>query len=385
MLISYGRHSIDKTDIKSVSKALKSNFLTQGSLVKKFEILLKKKLHTKYATVVNSGSSALLLVGKILKWKKGDLVAVPPITFLSSVNTVEHCGAKPVFVDINMEDYCMDPKKLETILEKDKYKKIKAAIITDYGGQPAQWEKFFELKKKYKIILINDNCHAIGSNIKKNYGYATKYADFATLSFHPVKAITTGEGGAVLTNNLNYDNKAKLLRSHGMERKNNIYWVYKMNHLGFNFRLPDINCALGISQLKRIDTFISRRRKISKIYNKFFSDKEKFTIPKKIKGTSSSFHLYPLLLNFRKIKINKNNLIKKFLNYGIKLQVHYIPVNSQPYYRKKYGLNLKNYINSFKFYNSELSIPIYYDLKNREIKKIFKVCKKLLKNKIMKK
>ena len=158
-----------------------------------------------------------------------------------------------------------------------------------------------------------------------------------------------------------------------------------MNHLGFNFRLPDINCALGISQLKRIDTFISRRRKISKIYNKFFSDKEKFTIPKKIKGTSSSFHLYPLLLNFRKIKINKNNLIKKFLNYGIKLQVHYIPVNSQPYYRKKYGLNLKNYINSFKFYNSELSIPIYYDLKNREIKKIFKVCKKLLKIEIMKK
>ena len=379
MLISYGRHSVDKTDIKSVSKALKGDFLTQGSFVKKFEILLNKKLRSKYATVVNSGSSALLLVGKILKWKKGDLVAVPPITFLSSVNTVEHCGAKPVFVDINMHDYCMDPNKLEIILKKDKYKKIKAAIVTDYGGQPAQWEKFFQLKKKYKIILINDNCHAIGSSIKKNFGYATKYADFATLSFHPVKAITTGEGGAILTNNLKYDKKAKLLRSHGMVRNNNTYWIYKMNNLGFNFRLPDINCALGISQLKRMDKFISKRRKISKMYNKFFFDKEKFTIPNKIKDTSNSFHLYPLLINIKKIKINKNNLIKKFLKYGIKLQVHYVPVNSQPYYRKKYGLNLKNYVNSFKFYNSEVSIPIYYDLTDAEIKKFCKVCKKLFK------
>ena len=166
-------------------------------------------------------------------------------------------------------------------MKKDKYKKIKAAIVTDYGGQPAQWEKFFQLKKKYKIILINDNCHAIGSSIKKNFGYATKYADFATLSFHPVKAITTGEGGAILTNNFNYDKKAKILRSHGMERNNNTYWNYKMHDLGFNFRLPDINCALGISQLKRIDKFILKRRKISKVYDAFFFDKKNLKFQKK--------------------------------------------------------------------------------------------------------
>ena len=138
-MINYGKQSIDDSEIKSVIKTLKSNFLTQGPLVEKFETQLKKTLKSRYATVVNNGSSALLTVGKILRWKKGDLIAVPPITFLSSVNTIEHCGAKPLFIDINIKDYCMDPDKLENALRRDKNKKIKAAIIIDYGGQPAQW------------------------------------------------------------------------------------------------------------------------------------------------------------------------------------------------------------------------------------------------------
>ena len=163
-MINYGKQSIDVAEIKSVIKTLKSNFLTQGPLVEKFETYLKKVLKSRYATVVNNGSSALLAVGKILEWKKGDVIAVPPITFLSSVNTIEHCGAKPLFIDISLKDYCMDPNKLESALKKNK--KIKAAIIVDYGGQPAQWEKFKKLKK-YGINLINDNCHALGSSNKK--------------------------------------------------------------------------------------------------------------------------------------------------------------------------------------------------------------------------
>ena len=237
MIIPLFKPSFGDDEVEAVSEVLRSHWLGLGPKTAEFERRLSDYVGVDYVVALNSCTAALHIALKAMGVKEGDEVLVPAITFVSTAHAVAYCGAKPVFVDINMEDYCMDPKKLETILEKDKYKKIKAAIITDYGGQPAQWEKFFELKKKYKIILINDNCHAIGSNIKKNYGYATKYADFATLSFHPVKAITTGEGGAVLTNNLNYDNKAKLLRSHGMERKNNIYWVYKMNHLGFNFRL----------------------------------------------------------------------------------------------------------------------------------------------------
>ena len=229
MQISYTKQSISYSDINEVTKALKSKFITQGPLVNIFEKKLKKRFKCKNVVVVNNGSSALILAGKVLNWKRGDYIAVPPITFLSSVNAIEHLGARPLFIDINMKDYCMDADKLEEKLKKDKYKKIKSAIITDYGGQPADWKKFLRLKKKYGIKLINDNCHAIGSRIDNNSGYACKYADITTLSFHPAKAITTGEGGAVLSNDKNLYHRLKLLRSHGIERKEKKYWSYKIN------------------------------------------------------------------------------------------------------------------------------------------------------------
>ena len=377
MTISYGKQSIDSQDIKRVIKSLKSNYLTQGPAVKEFEKKLSKNFKCKFSTVVSNGSAALYLIGKILGWKAGDVIAVPPITFISSVNSVEHCGAKPLFIDINLNDYCMDPIKLEKELVRDKKKRIKAAVITDFGGQPAQWEKFYALKKKYKIILINDNCHAMGSSIKLDKGYATKYADFATLSFHPVKAITTGEGGAILTNNKKMNEKAALLREHGIVRKNGRHWDYKVFNLGYNFRLPDLNCALGISQLRKLKKFVERRKKISAIYDNLFSDKEKFIIPKKIKDTVNSYHLYPILINLKKIKKTKEKIIKEFLKNKIKLQVHYIPINTQPFYKKKYGLNKNNYKNSIIFFKSCVSLPIYYDLNDRQINYIEKICKKI--------
>ena len=269
-IISYGNQSIDQKDINSVLKVLRSKYLTQGPLVKKFETDLKSKFRCKHSSVVSNGSVSLFLIGKVLNWKKGDLIAVPPITFISSINSIEHCGARPVFIDIGLKDYCMDPEKLENELKKDKKKRIKAAIITDFGGQPAQWKKFDKIKKRYNIKLVNDNCHAIGSSLNSYSGYAAKFADFVSLSFHPVKAITTGEGGAILTNNESYDKKLKLLRSHSIIRSDKTYWKYKINSLGYNFRLSDISCALGISQLKKLNKFIKRRREIAKIYDTFF-------------------------------------------------------------------------------------------------------------------
>ena len=268
-----------------------------------------------------------------------------------------------------MNDYCMDADKLEEKLKKDKYKKIKSAIITDYGGQPANWKKFLKLKK-YGIKLVNDNCHAIGSRIDNNSGYACKYADITTLSFHPAKAITTGEGGAILYNDKNLNYRIKILRSHGIERKKK-YWSYKMNELGYNFRLPDINCALGISQLKRLDKFIFKRRKIAKIYDNFFSKYDIFRIPKNISHNFNSYHLYPLLIDFKKIKKSRDLIVKKFLRFNIKLQVHYIPVNSQPFYKKRYSFRKKDFINSKIFYERELSLPIYNDLSKRNINFFF--------------
>ena len=378
-MINYGKQSIDHHDIKSVVRTLKSNFLTQGPVVEKFESELNKTLKSKYSTVVNNGSSALLTVGKILNWKKGDLIAVPPITFLSSVNAIEHCGAKPLFIDINLKNYCMDPDKLEKCLIKDKNKKIKAAIIVDYGGQPAQWDKFKKLKKKYGIFLINDNCHALGSSINNYQGYAVKFADFVTLSFHPVKIITTGEGGAILTNNFSFDKKAKIYRSHGIQRNKKEHWNYKMEYLGYNFRLPDINCAIGLSQIRKLNNFVKQRQKISKIYDSLFSDESKFIIPQKIKHNQNSYHLYPLRINLKKINKSKKQIIKEFLKNEIKVQVHYIPVNSQPYYKKKYGFRKKDFPNSMKFFESTISLPIYYELNMRQINYIKKISKKIFK------
>ena len=382
MLISYTKQSISYSDINEVVKSLKNEFITQGPLVNIFEAKLKKRFKCKNATVVNNGSSALILAGKVLNWKKGDYIAVPPITFLSSVNAIEHLGARPIFIDIDMNDYCMDANKLEEKLKKDKYKKIKSAIVTDYGGQPANWKKFLRLKRKYGIKLINDNCHAIGSRIYNNSGYACKYADITTLSFHPAKAITTGEGGAILSNDKNLYQRIKMLRSHGIKRKNNKHWSYKMNELGYNFRLPDINCALGISQLKRLDKFISKKRKIAKIYDNFFSKYDIFKIPKNIDHNFNSYHLYPLLINFKKIKKSRDFVIKKFLKFNIKLQVHYIPVNSQPYYKKKYSFKKKDFKNSLSFYEQELSLPIYNDLSERNVNFFLSKCKKIFNLKI---
>ena len=384
MIIGYGRQNINNQDLNSVKRVLKSNNLTQGPAIEVFEKALKKYFKSKYAITVSNGSAALHLIGKTLGWKKNDVIIVPPITFTSSVNSILHCGATPMFIDINMNDYSIDLFKLEKALKQNKNKKIKAVIVTDYAGQPSNWKKLYALKKKYKIHLINDNCHAIGASIDGNKGYAAKYADFVSLSFHPVKTITTGEGGAVLTNNKDYAKKIELLRSHGIKRNKKLSdkkgnWYYEMIALGFNYRLTDIQAALGSSQIKRVDKFIKKRNYIANFYNRLFVDKKKFIIPHVKKNFNHAYHLYPLLINTKSIGISKINIFKKFLKENIRLQVHYIPVNSQPYYVKKFGLNKKKFINSFLFYQKEISLPIYYDLSIRQLHYVKKICKKIFK------
>ena len=385
-MISYGKQNINTQDINSVTKTLKSSYLTQGPVVRKFENLIKKKFKAKYALTVSNGTAALHLIGKVLNWKKNDIIVVSPITFVSSVNSVLYCGATPKFLDINLDDYSIDLKKLEQLLLefKKRQKKIKAIIVTDYAGHPADWIELSRLKKKFKFKLVNDNCHSMGAKINDNHGYATKYADLVSFSFHPVKSITTGEGGAILTNNKAYADKIELLRSHGVKRDKKLLkkkgaWYNEMLELGYNYRLSDIQAALGISQLKRIDTFIKKRKFIANFYDQLFQNNKKFQIPKVRKNYSHAYHIYPLLIDFKKIKISKINIFKKFLKDKIRLQVHYIPVNSQPYYKKKFGLLRKNFNNSFLFYKREISLPIYYDLSIKQLHYIKKICRKIFK------
>jgi len=256
-------------------------------------------------------------------------------------------------------------------------------IATDYAGQPCDWKSLKLIGKKYNLRLINDNCHAIGASFYKNKKYACKYADIVTQSYHPVKNITTGEGGSILTNSKILDGKIKLLRSHGViKKKNKLPWSYEMRSLGFNYRLSDINCALGISQLKKVNKFIKKRQAIAKVYDKAFKNLKHIKIPAIKKNNTHAYHLYPLRVNFSKIGVSKVKLFNILSKKNINLQVHYIPIFLQPFYKKNYKFSKNHLKNSIKFYREEISLPVYYSLKNKEVNYIIRQLKKNLKIKI---
>lgn len=374
--INYGCHNISKNDILAVTKALKEEKITQGKNVKLFEKKLKLFFNSKYSYVVSSGTAALHLAMLSINLSSKDKVVTSPISFLASANCVEYVGAKVDFCDIDKKTYTLDPNKLEDKLKKEK--NIKAAIIVDYAGHPAAWEDFLYLKKKYKIFLINDNCHALGSKIKNDHSYSLKYADIVTQSFHPVKHITTGEGGAVITNSNFISSKIELLRNHGMVKKDSQPWIYSMNELGYNYRISDLNCALGVSQLSKLDIFIRKRRKIALIYNKNLL-LDCIKLPQENENIFHSYHLYPILIDFKKLKINKNLFLKKMLGLNINLQVHYIPIHLQNYYKKKYGFKKGDFKNAEDFHNKEISLPVYYDLKETDQLRVIDLIKSILK------
>lgn len=384
-MINYGKHYIDKSDIKNIVKTLNSEYLTQGPTVRLFEKKLNKFFGSKYCTVVNSGTAALHIAALALGWNKNSIIITTPLTFVATTNAVEYCNSKLELADIR-DDGAIDPDSVEKIIKRLKLKKQKvtAVIGVDYYGNTCDWEKLKKLKKKYHFQIVNDNCHALGTTYKSSEKYAIKYADIVTQSFHPVKNITTGEGGCLITNNKKLKEKFDILRTHGMVINKNSYASLnrKMNYLGFNYRLSDLNCALGISQLKKVKFFIRRRRSIAKIYDRVFEkQKNYFSIPLKNKNCNPSYHLYPLRIKFDKLKINKKfffKIIEK--KFNIRLQVHYNPIFNQPYYKKKYKFKKKNYPETNKFFNEVVSLPIFYSLKKKEVLKIanviLKICQK---------
>ena len=339
MIIKYGRQTLDENDVKSVTKILERDFLTQGPQVNNYENKLKEKFGSKYCAVVSNGTAALHLAVKSLSLPKNSKIVTTPMTFVATSNSIIMNNLRPEFVDIEMSSYTIDVNKLEHRLKKDK--KIKAVIAIDYAGNICDWESLNFLRKKYNIKIINDNCHAIGTKYKGKTNYACKFADIVTQSYHPVKAITTGEGGSILTNNKEIYKKVSLLRSHEINRNKNLTkkygaWFYSIKNLGFNYRLTDIQCALGISQLRKVNKFIQNRRKLAKIYDNELRSINEVKIPKARKDCYHSYHLYPLLINFKKLKIDKKNFFLKMQSKGIFMQVHYIPIHMHSYYIKKY-------------------------------------------------
>ena len=373
-MISYGKQSIDQSDIDEVLNVIESDWLTQGPTVKKFEEALKSYFGANYCCVVSNGTAALHLAGLALGWKEGDIIITTPITFLASANCILYAGAIPDFVDIDPISYTIDTNQLEEKIKsyQDKGKKVKAIIGVDYAGHPCDWKGLRDLAQKYDVQLVNDNCHALGASYFEDKQYAANYADVVIQSYHPLKHITTGEGGAILTNNLIIDKKVRSLRSHGMTKdpdqleNNHGPWYYEIHELGYNYRITDFQCALGISQLKKLDNFVSKRRALSKRYADSLKDFNNITLPHSSNDVEHAFHLYSLKIDFDKNLINKIQFFKNMKNQGILLQVHYIPVHIQPYYKRNYGFNEGDYPNAEKFYEQEISLPIFPTLSNDE-------------------
>lgn len=378
-MISYGKQKIDDDDIDSVIETLKSDWLTQGPAVERFENDIMDYFGSKYACAVSNGTAALHLTGLALGWKAGDIIITSPMTFLASANCIIYAGAIPDFVDIDKVNYTLDPNLIEHRIKthQSNGKNVKGIIGVDYAGHPCDWRSLREIGNKYDIKLINDNCHALGATYFDDKHYAIKYADAVIQSYHPVKNITTGEGGSILTNDKQIYEKVKLLRTHGISKENpqsiasdstlKESWYYEMHELGYNYRITDFQCALGSSQLKKLDWFIQRRREIAKQYDESLSNINYVKTPEVQNSVNHAYHLYPLQIDFDKLQITKQNFFDLMKQIGINLQVHYIPVHIQPYYKNHYGFKLGDYPVSEKLYEKEVSLPIYPDLLNKDI------------------
>ena len=369
-MISYGRQSIDQSDIDAVVEVLKGDWLTQGPSVERFENDLKEFFGAKHACVVSNGTAALHLTGLILGWQPGNIVITSPITFLATANCIVYSGSTPDFVDIDPLTYNIDPNLVENKVKayRSKGKKVKAVIGVDYAGHPCDWQALREIADKYNLQLVNDNCHAMGASYFGDQQYAAKYADVVTQSYHPVKHITTGEGGAVLTNDTTIDEKIRRLRNHGMTKNSNQLgnnydpWFYEMHEIGYNYRITDFQCAMGSSQLKKLSGFVRKRHEISKRYDKFFSNVDNLKIPETHCLVDHAYHLYPLQIDFEKLSLTKMVFFEKMKKMKFNLQVHYIPVHLQPFYQTNYFFKLGDFPVSEKFYANEVSLPIYPDL-----------------------
>lgn len=377
-IINYSHQSIDNSDIKQVSKILKSHYLTQGPALREFESKLKSFFNAKSACCVSSGTAALYLLGKVLNWKKNDLIITTPFTFSATANSIVVNGAKPLFCDIKLSDFNLDPNQVEHMLNKyNKYKKkIKAIVAVDYAGNPCDWKNLNYLSKKFSVNIINDNCHAMGSKYYGNSSYAIKYADFVTQSFHPLKNITTCEGGAVITNKEDISKKIANLRNHGIYYKESQNILSNdLKEVGYNYRMSELHAALGLSQIKKVKKFINKKKQIAKRYDSFFSQYSIFDLPIQNTKGEHSYHLYPLLINFKKIKKNKLNFLNFLSKRKIFLQVHYKPIHLMSYYKKNFGYKTGDFPNAEEIYSKIVSLPIYPNLKISEQRRILKLIK----------
>lgn len=376
-IIPYGRQCIEDDDIEEVVRVLKSDFLTTGPEVSLFEEAFAEKVGAKYAVAVANGTAALHAAVFCLELLPGDEVITTPITFAATSNAVLYAGATPVFVDVDPDTYNIDLNQVE----KNITDKTRAIIPVHLSGQPCNMDAIAAIAEKYNLKVIEDASHALGAYYKdKPIG---SLSDMTTFSLHPVKHITTGEGGVITTNDESLYKKLCLFRSHGITRditkmlKFDGPWYYEQQALGFNYRLTDFQAALGRSQLKKLERFVERRIEIAKQYDEGFKDFKKIVIPKQLENTKSSWHLYIIKINFDTLGLSKVEVFENLKNAGIICNVHYIPVYKHPYYKEN-GFEKTHCKVAETLYDCMLSIPIYPSMTDEDVDYVINTIKQVL-------
>ena len=383
--IPYGKQEINNQDIASVVEVLKSDFITQGPKVPLFEELISEYCGAKFVFALNSATSALHLACLSLDLKKGDIVWTSPISFVASANCALYCGANIDFVDIDPVSYNISARKLEEklISAKNKGTLPKIVIPVHLSGLSAEMIKIKELSNKYNFKIIEDASHALGGSYKKGKIGSCQFSDLTVFSLHPVKMITTGEGGLITTNNKSLAKKIKLLRSHGitkdfseMNKDPDGLWYYEQLELGYNCRMPDINAALGISQLSKLDSFVSKRELISKYYDQNLQSLP-LTTPVQNHNCVSSRHLYIVRINNEISKLKHKDIFSKLREFKIGVNLHYIPIHLQPYYQNL-GFTKGQYPEAERYYEEAISLPIFTTLTKNEQNYVIETLKKFI-------
>ena len=377
-MIPYSRQFIDEVDIKSILRVLKSNFLTQGFLIKKFENEISRKFSVNYVTAMNSATSALHVACLALGIKKRDIVWTCTNSFVASSNCALYCGASIDLIDINSENFNLSIEDLKSKLyfAKKNKKLPKLVIPVHFAGLPCDMKEIYQLSKIYGFKILEDASHAIGAKYYNHSIGNCKYSDITVFSFHPVKIITTAEGGAALTNDKKLHERLELFKNHGVTRnkkfltkKKNPKWYYEHIDLGYNYRLNEIQSALGLSQLKKLDKWIKLREKIFEIYSKELKNLP-LILPKKYKNYKSANHLY-VIQTLDNSGATRNKLYDFLRRKKIEANVHYIPIHTHPFYQK-FGFNFKNFPNANLYYKRCLSIPMYIGLNSYKLEKVIK-------------
>jgi len=375
--IPYGRQDINEEDINAVVEVLRSPYLTTGPKVAEFEKAVAKKTGAPHAVAVSSGTAALHLAMLAAGIGAGDEVLVPTTSFLASANCILYAGAQPVFVDSVADGFNLDLDDAERKLTK----KTRAIIAVDFAGQPLDHDRLRTFAKKHGLLFIEDAAHALGAT---NQGRPIgSLADMTILSFHPVKLITTGEGGMILTTEASLAKRLRLLRHHGIDvdvqtRDAQHSWMYDMTELGFNYRLSDIQCALGISQLKRLEAFIDRRGEIAEIYNQAFQGNPFLNIPPAGPETDRhAWHLYIVRLRLDRLKISRDGVFKELREEGIGAHVHYRPIHLHPFYQKL-GFQPGLCPNAERTFQTILTLPLYPAMRETEIRRVIETVNETL-------